>query len=295
MRGRTRLTRSLILDQTFNLFNMTLMVTLAFVTLYPFYNILVTSLNDPNDAARGGIFFFPRVFSLSNYVIVFSDNDILRAFMVTASRTVIGTVCSVLFTAAFAYGISKSDLVGRKLFIGMMLVTMYFSGGLIPYYMLIRFLGLKGSFLVYIIPQLFNAFNAVIMLTFFRSISKELEESARIDGANDLRIFAGIVLPLSTPVLATIALYNGVAQWNSWFDAMLFGGRSLMTLQQVLVNIIQANQNISFIALEKGFRPVTSESLKLATMVITTLPIVFSYPFLQRYFVKGLMLGSLKG
>jgi putative aldouronate transport system permease protein len=283
-------------EKLFDTANIIIMVLLSFVTLYPFYNILITSLNDPIDAARGGITFFPRIFSIDNYKVVFQDKVIFSAFIVTILRTLIGTATAVIFTAAFAYGISKSNLLGRSFIIAMTILTMYFGGGLIPYYLLIaKYLHLKNNFLVYIIPNLFSAFNAMIMLTFFKGIPKEMEESAKMDGANDLKIFIKLIIPVSKPVLATIALYNGVFHWNSWFDAMLFGGSHLKTLQQILIQIINSNSNVSITAGNLGFKQVTAESVKLATMVITTLPIVFSYPFLQKYFVKGIMIGSVKG
>lgn len=283
-------------SKAFDVFNIILMLALCLVTLYPFYNILITSFNDPMDAARGGITFWPRVFSIDNYKIVFQDDNMLRAFIVTLARTILGTATAVLFTGAFAYGISKTELVGRRVFLIMAIITMYFSGGIIPYYLVVaKYLHLKGHFLVYIIPNLFNVFNAIIMLTFFRALPKEIEESAKIDGANDLRIFFQLVLPVSKPVLATIALYNAVFHWNSWYDAMLFGGDKLLTLQQILMQIISSNSNVSQLASQLGYGAVSAASLKLATMVITTLPIVFTYPFVQKYFVQGVMIGSVKG
>ncbi len=283
-------------ERLFDMINIVLMALLAFVTIYPFYNILINSFNDPIDAARGGITFWPRILSIENYKMVFRDDSILNAFVVTVSRTVIGTAAAVLFTGAFAYGISKPNLLWRKLIILLAVITLYFSGGLIPSYLLIaKYLHLKNHFLAYILPNLFNAYNAIIMVTFFRGIPKEMEESAKIDGANDLKIFFRLVLPVSKPVLATIALYNGVFHWNSWFDAMLYGGQHLKTLQQILIQIINSNSNVSITAGNLGFRAVTAESVKLATMVITTLPIVFTYPFLQKYFVKGILIGSVKG
>ncbi|TLS48261.1 carbohydrate ABC transporter permease [Paenibacillus antri] len=283
-------------EKLFDAANVLLLGIVAFATLYPFYNILITSLNDPIDAARGGVTFWPRVFSLENYKMVFRDESILSAFFVTVARTLVGTACAVLFTAAFAYGVSKPELLGRKIFLMMAIVTMYFHGGLIPEYLLIaKYLHLKGSFLVYVLPTLFNVFNAIIILTFFRGIPKEMEESAKVDGANDLIVFFRLVLPVSKPVLATVALFNAVFHWNSWFDAMLYGGPDLRTLQQILMQIISSNSNVSLIASNLGMKTVTAESVKLATMVITTLPIVFSYPFLQKYFVKGIMIGSVKG
>jgi putative aldouronate transport system permease protein len=262
---------------------------------YPFLYIIVSSLNDPTDLLRGPVYFWPRKFSVINFNYVLRDPEIVRAIWVTVARTVIGTVAGVLFTAAFAYGISKKRLWGRKVILGMTLVTIYFSGGLIPTYLLIAHgLHLWGNFLVFIIPNMFNAFFAFIMMSFFREISPEIEESALMDGASEIRVFVQLVIPLSTAVLATIALFFGVWHWNSWFDAMLYGGRKLMTLQQYLVKAIQS-VNVSVRSANFRSESVSSQSLRLATMVLTTFPIVAIYPFLQRYFVKGVMIGSLKG
>ena len=283
-------------ERWFDWFNVLLMIALCIFTLYPFFNILVTSLNDPTDAARGGITLWPRVFSIENYRMVFKDDQMIRAFIVTIGRTIVGTAAAVLFTAGFAYGVSKNELMGRRFFIMLAIVTMYFSGGIIPYYLVVaKYLHMKNHYLVYIIPNLFSVFNAIIMLTFFRGLPREIEESAKIDGANDLIIFFKLIMPVSKPVLATVALYNAVAHWNSWYDAMLFGNEQMVTLQQILMQIISSNSNVSLTASNLGLGNVSAQSLKLATMVITTLPIVFTYPFVQKYFVQGVMIGSVKG
>jgi putative aldouronate transport system permease protein len=283
-------------DKVFNIFNLIFMSVIMLITLYPFYYVIISSLNDPVDLLKGPVYLLPRQFSIINYIYVFKDKEILNAAFVTVLRTVLGSVSAVLFTAAFAYGISKKRLLGRGFYIGMALVTMYFSGGLIPSYLLIAHgLKLQGSFLVFIFPNLFNAFNAFIMMSFFRGIPQEMEESAKIDGANDIIIFIRLILPISMPILATVVLFNGVAHWNSWFDAMLYGGRKLQTLQQYLVKSIQSasvNPKASSFALT--YR-ISSTSIRLTTMVITAFPIVIAYPFLQKYFVKGVMIGSLKG
>jgi putative aldouronate transport system permease protein len=283
-------------DSVFDIFNIIFMCFIMLITLYPFYYVIISSLNEPLDLLRGPVYLLPRKFSLANYIYVLQDEKILKAALITVLRTVIGSVSAVLFTAAFAYGVSKRWLIGRRFFLGMALVTMYFSGGLIPSYLLIAHgLKLQGNFLVFIIPNLFNAFNAFIMLSFFKGISAEIEESAKIDGANDIIIFMKLILPISMPILATIALFNGVFHWNSWFDALLYGGRKLETLQQYLVKSIQsANVNAKSSTFVSTLT-VSSTSVRLTTMVITAFPIVVAYPFLQRYFVKGIMIGSLKG
>lgn len=280
----------------FDIINTIFMILVIFVTLYPFYYVIVSSLNDPIDLLNGPVYLFPRKFSLNNYRYVLQDQRILRAAFITLARTVIGSLSAVLFTAAFAYGVSKPKLLGRKLFIGMALVTMYFSGGLIPTYLLIAHgLKLQGNFLVFIIPNLFSAFNAFVMMSFFRGISHEVEESAKIDGANDLIIFIRLILPISLPILATVTLFNAVFHWNSWFDALLYGGRKLETLQQYLVKAIQSANVDAKAGSYVSTLSVSSTSVRLTTMVITAFPIVVAYPFLQRYFVKGIMIGSLKG
>jgi putative aldouronate transport system permease protein len=290
--GRKRLTAGELL---FEALNTLLHLLVIAVCLYPFYYILISSFSDPTDLLRGPVYFWPRRFSIVNFRYVLKDPEILRAIWVTVARTLIGSVVGVLFTGAFAYGISKKRLWGRNFIVRMTLITIYFSGGLIPTYLLIsQGLRLYGNFLVYIIPNMFNAFFAFIMLSFFRQISPEIEESAYIDGANEIRVFVQLILPLSTPVLATIALFYGVWHWNSWFDAMLYGGRRLMTLQQYLVKAIQS-VNVSVLSANYRSESVSSQSLRLATMVLTTFPVVVVYPYLQRYFVKGIMIGALKG
>lgn len=283
-------------DKVFNIINMLFMSVIMLITLYPFYYVIISSLNDPVDLLKGPVYLMPRQFSVINYVYVLKDKEILNAAFVTVLRTVLGSVSAVFFTAAFAYGISKKWMLGRRFFIGMALVTMYFSGGLIPSYLLIAHgLKMQGSFLVFIIPNLFNAFNAFIMMSFFRGIPAEMEESAKLDGANDIKIFFRLILPVSMPILATVVLFNGVAHWNSWFDAMLYGGRKLQTLQQYLVKSIQsASVNPMAASFALTYR-ISSTSIRLTTMVITAFPIVIAYPFLQKYFVKGVMIGSLKG
>jgi putative aldouronate transport system permease protein len=216
-------------------------------------------------------------------------------------RTVIGTIASVLFTSAFAYGISKKYLRGQKIYIAMMMLTMYISGGLIPTFLVIQGLGLYQKFLVYIIPTMFSSYYALIMFTYFKTFPKDLEESVKIDGGNDFVVFFRIVFPLSKPIIATIALFNAVGQWNSWFDTLLYGGTKLMTLQALLVTIIRDIQQAQEL-LKSGqlaqnytlYKP-TIESVKATAMMITAIPIIMIYPFLQKYFVKGIMIGSLKG
>lgn len=283
----------------FDILNTIFMLFICFVCIYPIWYVIVNSLNDATDALMGGIYWWPRQFSLQNYQTVFSDNSVLQAFKVTIAKTLIGTTVNVLFTAMVAYPLSKKNLVGRKYYMAFGTITMFFSGGLIPTFLLFKGLGLLNNFWVYVIPAAFNFFNLLIMINFFREIPEALEESAKIDGANDFTIFRKVILPLSKPVLATIALFAGVGQWNDYFGGLMYitDNRSLEPIQTYLYRMVaqvQSSQMAGSIASNISAKESTSTAIKLAAMVITTLPICCVYPFLQKYFVKGMMIGAVK-
>ena len=284
--------------------NVFFLVLIAFVTFYPFWNVLMISLNDPNDTLMGGITLWIRKFTIENYRYIFTQNAFTSALIVSVGRTSIGASAHLLFCSAFAYALSKKWMIGQKFFLGMLIVTMYIGGGLIPTFLTFKNLGLYHNFMVYILPNIVSSYNAIIMITYFKSIPSELEESVRIDGGNDYVIFFRIVLPVSLPMLATIGLFVAVWQWNSWFDTMLYGGRKLMTLQMQLVELIRdasqvqklmsAGSNLAANLARMGYNP-NVESIKATSMMVTAIPIICVYPFLQKYFVKGIMVGSLKG
>ena len=263
---------------------------------YPFYYVLVLSFNDGPDALRRGIYVLPRVFTLENYAAFFKDSVWFNGLKVSILRTLIGTVCTVLFTSLVAYGLSFRRLKFRKFYLMIMIFCMFFSGGLIPYYVVLRFLGLINTFWVYIVPGLLNLFFVLVGITFFQGIPGELRESAIIDGASELRVFFRIIIPLSMPLMATIALFSGVGQWNSWFDSAFFvQSKNLRTLAYVLMMIINKNILPAEAATAVLARPVTSQSIQMAAMMITVGPIVCAYPFLQKCFVKGVVIGAVKG
>jgi putative aldouronate transport system permease protein len=276
-----------------------LMALISFVTLYPVWYTVILSFNDSMDALRGGIYWFPRKFSLQSYRTVFLDNSILKAFNVTIWRTLIGTVVSVFFTSMVAYAFSKRHIMGNRVYLIIGTITMFFGGGIIPYFILLRSIGLYDTFLVYIIPAMFNFWNCIIFMSFFRELPAGLEESAKLDGANDFVIFLRIVIPLSMPVLATIALFNGVYHWNDYFAGVMYiNNPDLQPIQTFLYRIIASvsvNRGTIDMPASISAQQVSSQSVKLATMVVTTGPIICIYPFLQRYFVKGVMIGSIKG
>jgi putative aldouronate transport system permease protein len=278
--------------------NVLVMLFICFITIYPIWYVLVNSFNDGTDAMRGGIYWYPRVFSLESYSAVFQSGGLMLAMGITIAKTLLGTVLHVLFTAMVAYAFSRKELIGRKLYMYMGTITLFFGGGLIPSYLLIRDLHLLDTFLVYIIPAMFSFFDLIIFLSFFREIPEGMEEAAKIDGANDLKIFYRIVLPVSMPVLATIAVFHGVYQWNDYFTAVIFTNNvDLQPIQTFLYRIValSGSNQIASVVPDNIVRKVTSQSVKLATMIVTTAPIVVVYPFLQKYFVKGFMIGSIKG
>jgi len=280
----------------------TLTVMLVFITLYPFYYALILSFNNGLDAAKGGIYFWVRKFTLENYVQVFQDKSWANAFLISVLRTVIGTSCSLIFTGLFAYGLSFDELLFKKTYMSILLFSMYFSGGIIPFFVLLRGLGLINNFSVYILPLLLDAFMTLVMISFFREIPRSLQESAKIDGANDLLIFFRIIFPASMPVIATAALFMGVNQWNSWFDATFFIQKKelkpLAFLLKEVINkaqIVSMRDEVSAQALSmRNMTAYTPKSLQMATMIIAITPIIMVYPFLQKYFVKGVLLGSVK-
>lgn len=276
---------------------------LAFTTFYPFWNALVISFNEGKDTALGGITFWPRAWTWDNYDTVFKDKRLIGAFTVTIFRTVIGTITSILATSILAYGMTKKEMIGRKYYMIICIFTMYFGGGLIPTYLLIRGIGLDNSFWVYIIPSLINVWNMIIFRTFFNGLPDGLQESAKIDGCGNWGTYLRIVLPLSGPVIATLALFTAVYHWNEWFLPSIYITNEKLIpiqtlLQQVLnTNVITANTSALDTASQAilgRMQSITSKSLSMAIMMVATLPIICVYPFLQRYFVKGVLVGSLK-
>ncbi|WP_308635743.1 carbohydrate ABC transporter permease [Paenibacillus silvisoli] len=293
--------KSNVSDKLFDLMNYTLLCLIFVVTFYPFWNILVVSLNDATDAVRGGLYLWPRDFTLASYKSIFRNQELLGSINVTVLRTVIGTPLSVLAICMMAYSLSKRELIAWRFFTLFFIFTMYFGGGLIPTYMIIKSLGLIDSFWVYIFPGLIGVFLMILVRTFIEQLPPELEESAKIDGANELEIFIRLILPLCVPVLATIALFIGIGHWNSWYDSYIYTYKpELKTLQAVLVKILNQFQTGAMVseadqlANSSKRTPVSGESIRMAVTMVATLPIILVYPFIQRFFVKGMMMGAIK-
>ncbi|MFC4598400.1 carbohydrate ABC transporter permease [Cohnella hongkongensis] len=278
------------------------LTALGIVMLYPFWNSLVISFNLGSDTSLGGVTLWPRAFTLENYAIVFGDQRLLNSFWISVIRTGSGTVLSLLLTALLAYGMSKKTLLFRKPYMVFFIVTMFFSGGLIPTFMLIRSLGMLNTLWVYIIPGLISVYHMIVIRTFFSALPEGLEESAKIDGCSNYGIFFRIVVPVSGPVLATIALFTAVGHWNDWFTGAIYVSKDeLLPIQTLLRQIMNSNimtemSSANAIAQEhmNRNRTVTTKSLTMATMMVATIPIILTYPFLQKYFVKGVLIGSMK-
>jgi len=289
-------------EKIFKIVNYLLIIALCLSVILPFLNITALAFNPGKDAERGGIFFWPRMWSLENFEKVFEASNIATAFGISIFRTVVGTVASVFLTAMAAYALKSKTLPGGKFLMMFVFFTMLFSGGIIPYYMLLKTIHLTNSIWVYVIPSLYSAWNLIIFRTFFQQIHVSLEESARLDGLNDFSIFTRIIMPLSRPVIAVIALFNAVNHWNDWFTGAFYvrtaNLRPLSTLMQEMLMSTEAMRESleqaagSYDLIDKI--QVTGNSLKMAMIIVVVTPIVIIYPFVQRYFAKGIMIGSMK-
>lgn len=289
----------------FTIFNTGFLLFIALMTLYPYLNTLAISFNEGYDSLRGGIYVLPREFSLMNYEAIFAMGSIQTAFFNSVLRTVLGAATSVLAASMLGYALSRKEFVFRRIFTLMLVLTMYVNAGLIPNYFNIRNLGLTNSFLVYILPGMVSAFNVIIIRTYIQGLPDALLESARIDGAGDFRIYRSIILPLSLPVLATVTLFAAVGAWNSWFDNYIYNARSsnLTTLQYELMKLISSTTSMSQsssavhgvgVDATTAAGMITPKSIRSAITIVASLPILVVYPFLQKYFVTGLTIGSVK-
>jgi putative aldouronate transport system permease protein len=281
-------------EKIFQLFLIILLSFLCASMTYPFLHQLTLSLSD--SAPRLGVSLIPKGFSTNSYIELFKTKEIWTALGNSVFRTVVGSIMMLSVMSAAAYALSKKLLPHRKFFMSFIIVTMFFSGGLLPSYMLVQSLGLMDTRWALILPSLVNTFWLIIMRNFFMELSEEIEESARMDGANDLRIFVQIVLPVSKPILATMALFCTVQHWNSWFDALMYTQKTdLIVLQIYLRRLIINQDDTLLITAIMSTNPPPTESLKAAVLIFTTFPILAVYPFLQKHFARGMLVGSVKG
>lgn len=286
--------------KVFVILNYLLFIILGVITLFPFINLLAKSLSSESALIAGKVKLFPVEFQTGTYKYVIANPEFVNAFKVTLLVTILGTVLGLIVTILIAYPLSKVYLKGRKGFLIFFIFAMMFNGGLIPTYLVIQKLGLLNNLWVLILPALVNVYNMLIMKNYFESLPDSIEESAKIDGASDLRILFQIILPLSKPVLATIALFFAVMHWNSYYSAMIYITRpDWKPLQLYLKELVESTRDILD---QAGYNPEiegainrTPEAVQAASIITATIPIIIIYPFLQKYFVKGALVGSVKG
>ncbi len=291
----------------FNTLNSIFMIILCIVMVYPMLNTLATSFNDGLDTVRGGIYLWPRIFTLQNYRVVLKMDTIYNAFIISVLKTIVIVITNLFFTSMLAYTLSRKEYIFRKPITTIFVLTMYFNAGLIPNYMLIKNLDMINTFSVYWIPNIISAFNLIVIRTYIKTIPESFIESARIDGAREFRIFMQIILPLCIPTMATIALFVAVGSWNSWFDTFLYnsGKQELSTLQYELQKLLASAMNAgqrtagasganAGAAAGVSSNATTPQAIRAAITIVTAVPILIVYPFLQRYFINGLAIGGVK-
>jgi len=293
---KRRLTLS---DALFSSCNYLVLLLLGAATLYPFMNLLALSFNDSLDSIKGGIYLLPRVWTLDNYAVMLSNDQLLGSTIRSVVRTVLGTSLGIMATAFFAFALSCKEFMFRKSFNTLLVVTLYVNGGLIPIYLVIKNLHLTNNYLVYLLPLLVNGFYIIIMRSYFDQLPAGIMESAKIDGASYFQTLFRIVLPISLPVLATIALFISVMHWNSWFDNYLYNSRdkNLSLLQYELMKVLldSSTQTSGQTRVDENTTNlVTPQSLRATMTIIVTVPILLVYPFLQKYFIKGMTIGAMK-
>ena len=294
------MTRTRLWDVGFSISNYLLLSLITFACIYPFYYIFIYSLSDPI-AAGGGLVFWPKGLNFDNYRRLLELPNISSSFVVSVLRTVIGTILTVFCCTLFAYIVTKRELPFRKFIYRFVVITLYLNAGLIPWYLTMKSLGLKNNFLLYVIPGAIVGFYVILIKTFIEQLPAALEESAMIDGAGYFTIFIKIIFFLSLPIIATIAVFAAVTQWNTWQDNFfLVSDPKLQTVQMVLYNYLNQVQSIANMTIQElnrgeAARQITPQAVRMTMTMIVTIPILFVYPFLQRYFVKGLMLGAVKG
>jgi putative aldouronate transport system permease protein len=282
-----------IIFETVNAF---ILLIVAFVTLYPMYYILVVSLSSGSYIVQGKINFFPRGITWDAYKMVFQNEDIWRSYLNTLIYTSLGTLVNIACTAMCAYPLSRSDFYGRPFFTFMIVLTMFISGGMIPLYLVIIQLKMINTLWAIVLPPAINTYNMIIMRTFFSGIPVSLQESAYLDGANDIHILAKIILPLSKPILATLTLFYAVQHWNSFFPALLYlNTKAKYPVQLILRDIVVAGEFSEQSAEVTQSISIIATNYKYAVIIISVLPILCVYPFLQKYFAKGVMIGAVKG
>lgn len=287
-------------ERVLQVVNYICMALAVFLCMYPFWYLIIYSLSDPAQAARG-VWLLPKGFTLYAYQWIMENTNFGHAFLISVSRTLINTVLCLLGSSLFAYLVTQRDMIARKFIYRFVIITMYLGAGLVPYYITMKSYHLNNSYLLYIIPGILNAYYVILIKTFIEQIPASLEESARMDGAGFFKVYARIIMPLSKPIIATVAVYASVGAWNSWQDNYLLAqSPKLQTVQLLLYNCINQAQVLADsmkqgLVQAPGAVALSAETIKMATTIVAVLPVMMVYPFLQKYFVKGVMMGAVKG
>lgn len=282
-------------EKIFSLFNYIFLGFLSIIFLYPMFHALMASISEPLQLMQhSGVIYKPLGFSLEGYQVVFKNPNILTGYINTLCYTFIGTLCSMMFSILGAYALSRKHFPGKTFFTFAIVFTMYFSGGMIPSYILVNSIGLYNTRAAMILPTMLTTYNIIVMKTAFKSVPASLEESAKIDGANDFIVLFKIILPVTIPTLAVMTLFYAVNYWNQWFSALLYlQNRDYYPLQMFLREILISNSSSGNASMDVDTY-MLEETIKFTTIVVSTVPILCIYPFVQRYFMSGLMLGSIK-
>lgn len=267
----------------------------AVITFYLLWYVIIGAFSNGQMYASGGVFLIPKGFTFANFEVIFQDSEFWTSFRNTVFRTAVGIVAELLFTALVAYAMTSKHLRCKKAYYWIFIFTMFFSGGIVPMYLLFRILGLYDTFWVYILPSIFSVYNMIIISNFYKGIPESLYEAAELDGAGELRIWALVYMPLSKPVLATVALWIAVDHWNSYMGTMLYtqAGEWTITLQYYLKQLINEASGVSSGSEYSDL--VTAKTISYAGIIVALIPIMCVYPFIQKHFTKGIMVGSLKG
>lgn len=285
----------------FNIINIGIFVLFAFICIFPFYYIFINTISDNSMAASGKILFFPKGIQFNNYLKVFKLSGLLNSAFVSICRTVLGTVLTLLGSSFLGYAVAKKEYWKRKFWYRFIIISMYFNAGIIPWFITMKMLGLYNNFLVYVLPSIIIPFYLMLFKTYFEQIPLSIEESAQIDGAGYLVRFFHIILPVSLPILATIAVFASVGQWNTFYDTLfLIRSSKLFTLQYQLYQYLSSANALAEMmrtsqATVSAANTITPTAVRMTISIVVSLPIIFAYPFLQRYFVKGIMIGAVKG
>ena len=291
-------------DVVFNIINYAFFSIFTFSCIFPFYYLFINTVSDNELVKRGLINFYPKGFNIDNYIALREVGDLGTSFMITITRTILGTALMVLASAFVGYLVTKQEMWHRSFWYRFLVITMYFNAGLIPTYLNMDLLGLTQNYLVYILPGIVAPYNIILVKTYIESIPAELEESASIDGASYMTVFTKIIWPLSKPILATIAIFGAVGHWNSFQDSLLYmqGNDQLFTLQHRLYNYLNASSNLATLMSQGGTaaqqameQALNAKVIKYTISMVSIIPIFCVYPFMQRYFEKGIMLGAVKG